>query len=298
MRITEVSVVCILIGTLFMGACSKPAATVNGKKISRETLDLHVKERMDDHKQRNVAIDEKKLRAAIIQELVSERLTLDEAATRGITVSDTDVAAEIESIKKRVGEEAYLKSLKEKGLTADSFRSRIREKMIMTKFIESFGGDDMVTEQQMNDYYTNSPKPFLKPARVNMKIVEFQTEEGARAAAAEIRRSVDFDQLSQKLSDEKKATVSDYGWVSPEFFSPDMAASIKGLKEGQHGGPYKGQKGFYLVRVKERQDESIMPYEEVKEMIKNTLLQQVRYERYMKWLEQKRSTSKIVINVA
>ncbi len=287
-----------LIGILLMGACAKPAATVNGKEISRETLELHMKERMEDHKQRKVTIDEKKLRAAIIQELISERLTLDEAAARGITVSDEEVNAEIASIQQRMGEEAYRKSLKEKGISADAFRARIREKFVMTKFIEGFAGDDAVTEQQMSEYYRNSPKPFVMPARVNMKVAEFQTEDAAGAAAEDIRRGADFDHYAKKLSDEKKAVVSDYGWVSPEVFSPEMAAAIKGLKEGQSGGPYKGQKGFYLVRVKERKDESIAPYAEVKGMIKSTLLQQTRYAMYMQWLEQKRSISKIVINIS
>jgi parvulin-like peptidyl-prolyl isomerase len=77
-----------------------------------------------------------------------------------------------------------------------------------------------------------------------------------------------------------------------------MAAAIKALKDGQYGGPYKGQKSFYLVRVKEREPEGIAKYEEVKDMIRNMLLQQKRTEAYLKWLEQKRTTSKIVTNLS
>jgi parvulin-like peptidyl-prolyl isomerase len=271
---------------------------VNGKTISRETLDLHMKERIEEHKKQNVSIDEKKLRDAIVQELISERITLDEAASKGITASEADVSKEVDTIRNRVGDESFQKQLKEKGMTVDSFRKRMKEKMIMTKFIEGFAKESDISEQEMNDYYRNSPKPFFRPARVNMKVVEFQSEDAARAAADDLRKGLDFDEYAKKLSVENKAVVSDYGWVSPDFFTPDMAASIKGLKDGQHGGPYKGQTGFYLVRVKERQAEGVAAYDEVKEMIRSSLLQQKRMDAYLKWLDQKRIAAKIVINLS
>ena len=298
MRGKAVAGAVVIFCTLCMCACSRPAATVNGKKISRETLELHMKERVEEHKVQQVTIDGKKLREAIIQELVSERITLDAAADKGITASDADADKEIEAIRQRVGDESFQKQLKEKGMTVDSFRQRIKEKMILTTFIEGFVRESDLTEQEMRDYYRNSAKPFLKPARVNMMVVEFQTEDAARAAAEDLKKGVDFDAYAKKLSEDKKAVVSDYGWVSPDFFSADMAASVKGLRDGQHGGPYQGQKGFYLVRVKERQTEGIATYDESKLMIRNILLQQRRTVAYMQWLEQQRRTAKIVINVS
>lgn len=291
-------VLAVLCMAAFAGGCAKPAATVDGKGISREKVDLHMKDRLQQHKLQKATVDEKKMKEAILQELIDEQLALNEAVAKGITVMDAELDREIDQLRKRLGEEQYQKTLKDKGLTHDSYRSRLREKFILTRFAESLVHTDTVTEQDMMAYYKNSPKPFLKPARVNMKIVEFQAEDAAHAAAAEITRTkADFDEYATKLAAEKKASVTDYGWVSPDFFSPSMASSIKMLKEGQQGGPYKGQTGFYLVRVKEKQNEGIAPFEEMKETIRATLLQQKRGEAYMQWLEQKRKTAKIVINL-
>jgi len=298
MIVSRLAAVFMIVGILLVSACSKPAATVNGKKISKETLEMHLKERVEEHKRQNITIDSKKLRESVIQELVSERIALDEAAARGITASDADVNREIDAIKQRFGEETFQKSLKEKGMTVDSFRQRIKEKIVLVRFIDTFAEND-ITEKEISDYYKSSPKPFIKPARVNMKIVEFQSEDAATAAAEDLKKTkTDFDQYADKLSKENRANVTDYGWVSPEFFSPSMAEAIKSLKDGQHGGPYRGQKGFFLVRVKERQPEGISSYEEVKDMIRKQLLQQRRSEAYMKWLGQKRSASKIEISLS
>ena len=289
----------LVAGVFLISACSKPAATVNGKKITRETLEMHLKERVADHKGQNVTIDDKKLRESVLQELISERISLDEAAARGITASDADADKEIDAIKQRFGDDMFQKSLKEKGLTLDTFRQRVKEKIVLGRFIETFAKESDITETEISDRYKNSPKPFIKPARVNMKIVEFQSEEAARSAAEDLKKAnADFDQYADQLGKDNKANVTDYGWVSPEFFSPSMAAAIKALKDGQYGGPYKGQKSFYLVRVKEREPEGIAKYEEVKDMIRNMLLQQKRTEAYLKWLEQKRTASKIVTNLS
>jgi foldase protein PrsA len=291
-------VLAVLCMAVFIGGCAKPAASVDGKGISKEKVDLYLKERLQDHKLQNASVDAKKMKDAILQELIGEQLTLNEAGMRGIKIADAELDKEIDMLRKKLGEEQYQKALKDKGLTPESYRNRLRERMTLSRFIESFVKTDDITEQEMTDFYKNSQKPFLKPARVNMKIVEFQTEDAARAAVAEMKSTkADFDDYAKKIDAEKKASVTDYGWVSPDFFSPSMASSIKMLKEGQQGGPYKGQTGFYLVRVKERQNEGISQFEEVKESIRTTMLQQKRSEAYMQWLEQKRKTAKIVINL-
>ena len=299
MKLVRIATALWVAGIFLISACSKPAATVNGKKITKETLEMHLKERVAEHKGQNVTIDSKKLRESVLQELISERISLDEAAARGITASDADADKEIDAIKQRFGDDTFQKSLKEKGLTLDTFRQRVKEKIVLGRFVETFAKESDITEEEISERYKNSPKPFIKPARVNMKIVEFQSEEAARSAAEDLKKgNTDFDQYVNQLGKDNKANVTDYGWVSPEFFSPSMAAAIKALKDGQYGGPYKGQKSFYLVRVKEREPEGIAKYDEVKDMIRNMLLQQRRTEAYLKWLEQKRTTSKIVTNIS
>lgn len=298
MVIRYAMVLAVLVLALFLVGCSRPAATVDGKGITRERLDMYMKDRLREHKLQQASVDEKKLREAILQELIGEQLSFTEAEAKGIKITEAEVDKEIDQLRKRLGEEQYAKALKDKDLTPEAYRSRMREKLILARLVESFVKPEEITEQELQEAYKNSSRPFLKPARVNMKIVEFQAEDAANAAASEIKKSkLDFDEYAKKLDTEKKASVTDYGWVSPEFFSPAMAASVKMLKEGQHGGPYKGKTGFYLVRVRERENESVSTFEEVKETIRSSMLQEKRNNAYLQWLTQKRNSAKIVVNV-
>ena len=296
MKFKIVSALVLTAGLLITAGCSKPAATVNGKKIDKATLDLHLKEKVQEHKMQNVAIDKEKLREAVLQELIGEKLVLEEAATQGIKVSDEEVNKEIDAIKKSIGDEQFSKALKEKEITLDALKKRTKEKMVMSKFIEGLVKEDAVTADEIQDYYKDSQKPFIKPSRVFMSMIEFDTEAEARAVVEDMKKNkIEFDAMAKKLSNERKTAVMDYGWVSPDFFSPAMSNAIKNLKDGQYGGPYKGQKGYYLIRIKEREPESIAKFDEVKDSIKNMLLSQKRQAALAHWIEQKKKVSKIEI---
>jgi len=298
MRISAGLVMVLFCAVFALAACSRSVATVNGKKISKEAFTVHLRERMEDYRRQNISIDEGSLKNSIVQELVNERIALDEAAARNISVSDAEVNQEIETMKRRVGNEQFLKSLRDKKTSLDALRQGIRNRLIHTKFIESFVSEKEVTEEETGDYYRNSQTPFIRPARVLMRIAEFESEDAARTAAFELKRSKDdFDNYMKRLADAGKAALSEYGWVTPDFFSPSIAASIKGIKEGQHGGPYKGQRGFFLARIKEKESEGVSSYDEMKGTIKNTLLQQKRSAAYLEWLEQKRGASRIIITL-
>ncbi|MEW6109343.1 MAG: SurA N-terminal domain-containing protein [Nitrospirota bacterium] len=285
-------------GLFFIAGCSRPAAVVNGKKIDRAIFDLYMKEKIQDHMLRNVTPDAEKLKEAVIQELIAERLIIDEAGARGITVSEEELNSEIEAMKKSAGAEAFDKALKGKGISDEVFRKRTREKMIMLRFIKSLAKEDDVTGEEISEYYKNSPKPFIKTGRVLMKMIEFSTEQAAKETIEKMKNGkISFDDMAKKLSEENKAIVSNYGWVNPAFFSPSISEALKDMKPGDSGGPYKGLKNYFLIKVKDREKESIAKFDEVKNDIKAMLLEQKRQAELAHWLANKKKTAKIEINI-
>lgn len=288
----------ISVAIFYFTGCSRPAATVNGKKIDKATFESHLKEKMQDHKMQNASPDIKKLRDAVIHELISERLILDEAEKQGIKVSDDELNAQIDAMKKSMGEEALSKALKDKGLTMDSLKKRTREKIVMARFVDSIVKEETVSDEEISDFYKNSPKPFMKPVRILMKMIEISSEADAKAVAAEMQeKKIDFDAMAKKLDEQKRAVVSDYGWVNPDFFSPEIATAARDMQPGQHGGPYKGQKNYFFIKIKDREKESIAKFDDVKNEISAQLLDQKRQTAVAHWIAEKKKTAKIEINI-
>lgn len=288
----------VLLLSLALASCSRPAATVNDRKIDMKTLDQFVNERAADHRQRNVAIDMSRMREVVLQELIAQILILEEAEKRGIHPTDEEVTKEMASVKGAAGDEALSQALKDRGMTMDTFRTRVKDQLTLAKFSLDLVKDEEISEEEMREYYRNSPKPFMQPARVLMRMMEFSSEPEAQAVREEMeKKGIAFDEMAARIAQEKRAVVSEYGWVPPEFFSPPIAAALKDLAAGEQGGPFQGQKGFFLIRVKDRQKERVSSYEEVRDSVRSLLLDQRRQAAVAHWIAERKKASKIVIHL-
>ncbi|MBI5640727.1 MAG: SurA N-terminal domain-containing protein [Nitrospirae bacterium] len=288
----------IIATVFFLFGCSRPVATVNGKKIDRKSFDQLMKERMEGHRQQNARPDMKRLKEAVLSQLIAERFMLEDAGEKKIAVTDEELNKEIEGRKKAMGEEAFSKSLRDKGISPEEFRQAVKETMILSRFTESLLNEDPVTEEELREYYRSSQIPFIRPVSMLVKMIEMDSEDAARSVIREMRsKKIAFDDMAGRLEQEKKAVIIDYGWANPDTFSPSLAEAIKNLKVGQYGGPYRGKKSFFLVMLKEREKEAIAPFEEVRESIRAQLSGQRRQAVLNRWLEQKRRSSTVVINM-
>ena len=283
----------------YVSGCTRPAAVVNGKKIEMKTFDILLKEKLQEHKAQNIIPDIKQMKNAVIQELIAEKLILEEGQRLGIKISDEDLNVEMDMMKKDVGEDTFNNALREKGVSYDDFKKRTKEKMVIMRFSSGLVTDDSITEEEIENYYKNSPVPFTKPKRVNMRIMEFATEEAAAAIIKEIKdKKIDFDVMAKKLENDSRAlVVTEYGWVNPELFSPAIAQAVRDMKPGQSGGPYKGKKSFFLVRVKEKEKEGPAKIDDVRNDIKRILFEQEKKAAVAQWVEQRKKEAKIQINI-
>ncbi len=279
--------VLVLLG-LALG-CAKPVAEVNGQKITKKEYEEALAWRISEHKARGAEFDPKALQQAVLEELVAEKLLLQEAEERGITVSSQEVQEELKRIRDLMGEEAFQRDLRQRGVSIEGFKKRIRKTLVINKLLRQFVPEDSITEEELRKFYKDSPTPFVKPERVEVRFIQTNTQEQAEAILKEMRqRGLSFDQMAEKLKEEKRAVVSDYGWTQPEFFSPEIQEALRTLKKGRYGGPYKAKVGYYLLKVRDRTPKGIKSFEEAREEIKATLLAQRRQTLLSHLVQEKR----------
>ena len=288
-----IPVVCAL-GTV--GCSRQPAAIVNGRPVEARTLELHVKERLLQQGTPMRRAGDPRLRRAVVEELIVEQLILDEALKHGITATDEEAKKAADQTRSAMGEEAFGTYLSQRGMKKEEFLRDTRDRIIMERFRSALESMHPVTENDIRESYRNSPRPFVRTPQSLVKMVEMPSESDAREAIREMRRKkLDFDEMASRLAAEGKASVMDYGWALPRYFAPPVAQAIMNLGIGQYGGPYKGKKGYFLIRVKDREQVTIASFDEVKEEIRQTLREQRRQNVFAMWLDQKRRSSAIEV---
>ncbi|GAB4482256.1 MAG: hypothetical protein OHK006_00200 [Thermodesulfovibrionales bacterium] len=284
----------LLIG-LPLAGCAKPAAIVNTKQITRKALDLRVREAAADlRKKQQAALSEEELRQRVLRRMIDERLILDEAARLGITVSDQELDAELSAFRHSLGEEGYRRMIEEAGMSEAAFRGRTREKLLLAKFVRSLVDPSAVTDDELIAEYQGSQRPFIKSGQVLMRLIEVPDEAKARALAAEIRaKQAEFDVIAERAKKSDPTVSAASGWTNPDFFQPPISDAMKELKIGQSGGPYRGTKGWFLIRIDDRRKEEIASFAEMKEKLRNTLLERKRQTALAHWLDSARSQASI-----
>lgn len=293
-------IIAVLAAAVALVACEpKPVAVVNDEKISRKMLDEYVAEKIQRHA--GMTVDESSIKKAALEQLIAERLMIQGAAELNISVSDKEVSALLGQMQRSVGEEAFLNDLRRRGQSIQDLSRKTRERIVISRLIETLVPDTAVSEDEIREYYKNSPTPFFKPAQVQVRFIETRTEEGARGILEDVReRGGDFDAVADELRKKNTQggmiTVSNYGWANPNFFPPETSEALKSTEKGAHGGPYRGKAGFYLFRVKDRKEKSIKSFEEARAEVKAKLLDEKRQVAIGHWVFEKRKLSRVRIN--
>jgi parvulin-like peptidyl-prolyl isomerase len=288
----------LVVTLVFAAGCGKNAITVDDVAISKTAFEQALKERGEMHKGVNAKVDDKMLRKSVADELIAQALLLKEAKGRKITATDEEVKKTVEAMRGKASEQEFAAALQKKGLTQALFAERVKDQLLVSKLATELVKDDSVTEAEMKEFYTKSQVPFLTPEKSFVKIVQFMNDADSQAALQSVKKGQDFDAMADAMVKEKKATATDYGWVSPEMFSKEIAMAMKSAKLNTVYGPYKGKDGSpYLFRVKERKASEVIPFDDAKAQIRNMLLNQKRQQVMTQLIETQKQKAKIKVNI-
>jgi parvulin-like peptidyl-prolyl isomerase len=287
----------VLLGTaLFVGCRQKPVAVVNGEEITEEMVQSHLDQRLRDHKAQGAVVEPSAIRSAVVEQLISEVLIAQGARESGITISQVELDNEVAFQRARRGEAAFQERLARSGKTLKDFREEVRERLLVSSFINALVPDDAVTEEDVRKFYQESPTPFLRPEQVEVRFVQVRTVEAAKGIMKDVVESGEFDAVAERLKAGGTAVVSDYGWTAPGVYSPVIAEALRETPEGGVTGPHAGADGHFLFRVRERRPEGVKDFEDAKQDIRDMMMAQRRQTALIHWVAEKKQAATIVRN--
>jgi peptidyl-prolyl cis-trans isomerase C len=280
---------------LSTGCQKKPAAEVNGEKISEEMLARQVDARARQFQAQGTAVNAQDLRSSVLEQMIAETLILQGAREAGITVSDEEVAGHVGSLKGSMGEEAFNRSLQKDSLSIEEFSALMRDRAVKEKFALALVDESAVTEEEAKNFFGQNRVAFAEPASVQVRFIQVPTLDEANAVVDSLKKGKDsFDQAADRLQEQGKARVSGYGWTKPAVFSPEIKDALLSVKIGSYGGPYEGRGGYFIFRVKDRKEQRTRSFEEARDEIMAGLLRQKRSLALMQWVTERKNTADIV----
>jgi peptidyl-prolyl cis-trans isomerase SurA len=223
----------------------------------------------------------KDLYEEILTTLIDEKIILQIASQSGIRVTDADVDLAIENLRMQnnLTEEQFKEALDAQGFTEDQYRRDLKRQLVRLKVMnERVRSRVNITEEEVRARYEERARESGNDVRYRVSHLLIAIKGTASAIeVAAVRQKA--EKLRATLTPEnfmeqaEELGGGELGWISPGDLSEELEQSLGKLGIGEISEPIRGNTGFHIFFVQDRQVGSDFPtYDEMKQEIYRELL--------------------------
>jgi len=219
--------------------------------------------------------------------VLADRLVEGEAKTAGIDVTEAQIDAAVEDVKKRnnLSDDQLKQALASEGLDLKGYRDRLRKDfenhlLIMTKVQNRV----KISDDDVRNYYQSHQQEFAGDEQMKLRLILLtlppgaSAEEAARVKAggeailARLAAGEDFAALAKQTSQGPgAASGGDLGWVKKGTMPIDLERVAFVLAPGQNSGLVRAKTGWIILKADDRRTGKAPPFDEVKDRIREKL---------------------------
>ena len=270
-------------------ASGQQAALVNGirvivneKIITVKDVELSIREEVEFLERRfgnQPQVFEEKvktLRAERTEELVEHLLVLKEFESFNKPLPESYIDNRInEDIKRNGGRLTFMKTLQSQGLTWESYRDRMKERMILELMWHArVPPDPTISPAKVENYYLANRDKYKVEDQVKLRVIDLGPApvELANEILKKIDEGASFAEMAKIYSRGAQAVEGgDWGWVEKKVLREDLAKVAFSLKPRQHSGPIQTTSGIYILMVEQIDPAHTRSLTEIRDEIENTL---------------------------
>lgn len=268
------AVICLCLALLCLFACNKKEdgkvlVTINNDKITMTEFNKEL-DKIPMNMKMMVASESGK--KTYLDRLIIKKLLLSEAAK-----SNIEKDKEFENRLAEIKEQLIIESLLKKKLTSGA----------------------NISDEDLQKYYEANKEKFRKDREINTRHILLKSEEEAKQVRDKLQAGEDFSDLAKKYSIDPNAKVTggEVGFHPKGTLLPEYeAAAFKLAKVGQTSGIVKTQFGYHIIRLEGIKPPQYVPFAEVKDFIKQQLVQEKQKDVLDKYIEELKKSAKITIN--
>ncbi len=279
---TSVIALCVLIILIaLVFVVTKPSkdviATVDGESITKDEFATLYS--------RVIMFNPDVPKEQILDQLISNKALVLEAKRLNVAVTDDEVKGVIALTESLYGNITAL--LANSSISYDTFLSKIREQLVISKLLNQTIKVDDPTEDELRKTYVNNTAYFTIPASINVSHILVKSEEEANDIKERIDGGADFYEIASKKSIDPSAKLNagNLGPIQRGATVPEFENVAFSLPAGTISEPVKSQFGYHLIKVEGKLREKKLSYSDVKDQLKGLVIQQKQQDAIMKYVK-------------
>jgi peptidyl-prolyl cis-trans isomerase SurA len=255
--------------------------------VNQEIITLSELEKWINPKEEVVAGDrlqkqerERALRREVLEKLIEEKLIDQEVKRSGIKVSNKEVEATLEQVRRRnnATQEQLEKALSAEGLTLESYKKQVEKSLQRRKLISSeVKVETKAGEKEFREFYQKNIDRYrinetFRPAHILFVIPKGATQEDVRetrkkceTVLRKIKGGDDFGEMALLYSqDASSKSRGELGYFRRGELLPAFEREALRLQVGEVSGVVRTEFGFHIIKLLDRKGVDPLPFEEVK----------------------------------
>jgi len=167
-----------------------------------------------------------------------------------------------------------------------------------------------ITETKARSYYKDHPDTFKTPDSIRARHILLKSEssasdeqkkkikEKAETVLQKLKGGEDFGKLATEFSDDPgtKDKGGDLGFFSKGSMIPAFEEAAFSLKPGEMSGLVETEYGYHIIKMEEKKDAFLEPYENIKEKVKDLALQEMKKTAVTEFVEKALKNAQVEIH--
>ena len=173
-----------------------------------------------------------------------------------------------------------------------------RRKIMIVQLLRDEVNDQAdVNDEEIQNYYNENKEKFTTPEVLRASHVLLKTEEEAKDILVGLSNGRNFEDLARARSiDPTSKIAGDIGYFTRNQLVPEVEEACFSMQPGEISGIVKSKFGYHIIKLTERKEPELKSFEEVKDVIKQSLGRHKNKVRFNELVETLREKSEIVIN--
>ena len=235
------------------------------------------------------------LKKSLLEGLIERKIILEAAKEMGIEEGE-EWKQSLSLLKEGYGEQEWQEMVRRYG-GEEEWQKGLKEAFIRGKVMDAVCGGIQVGEEELKRYYDEHKEDFRVPERVRVRQIVVQDYRKAMKIHKLLRRKkASFEDLARRYSIAPEGKEGgDLGFFCREEMPQEFEAAF-GLKVGQISRVIQSPYGYHIFKVEEKKKATQLEFPQVKERIRDWILQEKREECFQKWLKERKEKARIEIN--
>ncbi|MBI5624826.1 MAG: Ni/Fe-hydrogenase cytochrome b subunit [Elusimicrobia bacterium] len=211
---------------------------------------------------------------AVLGEVEDDELVAAAARSLGVTADPDEVAERVARVRERFGDDASFRAwLAAAGMDLAQFTDSVSDQVLRETLVVKARGLVVTDEEVRECFRANAEKLAGKPA-LRLRHILVHDGKDAEDLLAVLHAGADFARVASQVSEDEttRERGGDLGLLTKGLLHAELEKAAASLKVGETGGVVHTQLGYHLLRLEAALPARPADFDEVKEDLKTSLL--------------------------